>query len=75
MKLNTWRFEESGGLTFPGLPWPKSDLLLSAQAVVGQPARSMQIEDVELYPFNVPCREPFRMPGVRSQLRKTFWCG
>jgi len=50
------------GLTFAGLPWSKTGVLLSAQAVAGQPARSTQIiEDVELYPFNVPLIEPFRV--------------
>ena len=29
--------------------------------MAGQPARSTQIEDVEIYPFNVPLREPFHI--------------
>ena len=62
MKLTRGGFLKSlAGLTFAGLPWPKSGLLLSAQAAVGQPVRSTQIEDVEFYPFNVPYKEPFRI--------------
>jgi L-alanine-DL-glutamate epimerase-like enolase superfamily enzyme len=49
------------GLTFAGLPWPKTGFLLSAQAVTGQPARSIQIQDVEIYPYNVSMIEPFRV--------------
>ena len=55
MKLTRGGFLKSmAGLTFAGLPWPKSGLLLSAQAAVGQPVRSTLIEDVEFYPFNLP---------------------
>jgi hypothetical protein len=62
MKLTRSGFLKSlAGLTFASLPWSKTGLLLSAQAAAGQPARTMQIEDVEIYPFNVPYREPFRI--------------
>jgi len=62
MRLTRGRFLKSmAGLTFAGLPWPKAGLLLSAQAVAGQPARSIQIQDVEIYPYNVPMIEPFRV--------------
>ena len=49
------------GLTFAGLPWPTTGLLLSAQPVAGQPSRSIQIQDVEIYPYNVSMIEPFRV--------------
>jgi L-alanine-DL-glutamate epimerase-like enolase superfamily enzyme len=62
MKLTRGGFLKSmAGLTFAGLPWPKTGLLLSAQAVAGQPARSIQIQDVEIYPYNVSMIEPFRV--------------
>ena len=62
MKLTRSGFLKSlAGLTFASLPWSKTGFLLSAQAVAGQPARTMQIEDVEIYPFNVPYKEPFRI--------------
>lgn len=62
MKLTRSGFLKSmAGLTFAGLPWPKTGLLLSAQAVAGQPARSIQIQDVEIYPYNVSMIEPFRV--------------
>jgi len=62
MKLTRGGFLKSmAGLTFAGLPWPKTGFLLSAQAVTGQPARSIQIQDVEIYPYNVSMIEPFRV--------------
>jgi len=62
MRLTRGGFLKSmAGLTFAGLPWPKTGLLLSAQAVAGQPARSIQIQDVEIYPYNVSMIEPFRV--------------
>lgn len=62
MKLTRGGFLKSmAGLTFAGLPWPKTSSLLFAQAAAGQPARSTLIEDVELYPFNLPMREPFHV--------------
>jgi L-alanine-DL-glutamate epimerase-like enolase superfamily enzyme len=62
MNLTRGGFLKSmAGLTFAGLPWPKTGLLLSAQAVAGQPVRSIQIQDVEIYPYNVSMIEPFRV--------------
>ena len=62
MKLTRGGFLKSmAGLTFAGLPWPKTGFLLSAQAVTGQPVRSIQIQDVEIYPYNVSMIEPFRV--------------
>ena len=62
MNLTRGGFLKSmAGLTFAGLPWPKTGLLLSAQAVTGQPVRSIQIQDVEIYPYNVSMIEPFRV--------------
>ena len=62
MKLTRGGFLKSmAGLTFAGLPWPKTGFLLSAQAVSGQPVRSIQIQDVEIYPYNVSMIEPFRV--------------
>ena len=62
MKLTRGGFLKSmAGLTFAGLPWPKTGFLLSAQAVAGQPVRSIQIQDVEIYPYNVSMIEPFRV--------------
>jgi L-alanine-DL-glutamate epimerase-like enolase superfamily enzyme len=62
MRLTRGGFLKSmAGLTFAGLPWPKNSFLLSAQAVAGQPARSIQIQDVEIYPYNVSMTEPFRV--------------
>jgi L-alanine-DL-glutamate epimerase-like enolase superfamily enzyme len=62
MKLTRGGFLKSmAGLTFASLPWSKTGSFLSAQVVAGQPARSTQIEDVEIYPFNVPLREPFHI--------------
>jgi len=62
MKLTRGGFLKSmAGLTFAGLPWPKTGFLLSAQAVTGQPVRSTQIQDVEIYPYNVSMIEPFRV--------------
>jgi len=62
MKLTRGGFLKSmAGLTFASLPWSKTGSFLSAQVMAGQPARSTQIEDVEIYPFNVPLREPFHI--------------
>ena len=62
MKLTRGGFLKSmAGLTFASLPWSKTGILLSAQAVAGQPVKSTQIEDVEIYPFNLPLREPFHI--------------
>jgi len=62
MELTRGGFLKSlAGLTFAGLPWPRTGFSLSAQSAAGQPARSTQIEDVELYPFNLPLIEPFRV--------------
>ena len=62
MKLTRGGFLKSmAGLTFASLPWSKTGSFLSAQVVAGQPARSTQIEEVEIYPFNVPLREPFHI--------------
>jgi L-alanine-DL-glutamate epimerase-like enolase superfamily enzyme len=62
MNLTRGGFLKSmAGLTFAGLPWPKTGLLLSAQAVAGQPVRSILIQDVEIYPYNVSMIEPFRV--------------
>jgi len=62
MNLTRGGFLKSmAGLTFAGLPWPKTGFLLSAQAVAAQPARSIQIQDVEIYPYNVSMIEPFRV--------------
>ena len=62
MKLTRGGFLKSmAGLTFAGLPWPTTGLLLSAQPVAGQPSRSIQIQDVEIYPYNVSMIEPFRV--------------
>jgi L-alanine-DL-glutamate epimerase-like enolase superfamily enzyme len=62
MKLTRGGFLKSlAGLTFVGLPWSKTGLLLSAQTVAGQPARTIQIQDVEIYPYNVSMTEPFRV--------------
>ena len=62
MNLTRGGFLKSmAGLTFAGLPWPKTGFLLSAQAVTGQPVRSIQIQDVEIYPYNVSMIEPFRV--------------
>lgn len=62
MKLTRGGFLKSmAGLTFASLPWSKTGPFLSAQAVAGQPARSTQIEEVEIYPFNVPLGEPFHV--------------
>src|SRR5208337_2226171 len=62
MKLTRGGFLKSmAGLTFASLPWSKTGSFLSAQAVTGQSARSTQIQDVEIYPFNVPLKEPFHI--------------
>ena len=62
MNLTRGGFLKSmAGLTFAGLPWPTTGLLLSAQPVAGQPSRSIQIQDVEIYPYNVSMIEPFRV--------------
>jgi hypothetical protein len=49
MKLTRGGFLKSlAGLTFAGLPWPKTGFSLSAQTAAEQHARSTQIKDVEL---------------------------
>jgi len=71
MKLTTWRFPEEHGpaFTFASLPWSKTGSFLSGTGDGGTTRTEHADEDVEIYPFNVPLREPFHI-ALGNDLRR-----